>query len=140
MSDRDPVVGRSILLPMMGLYGVAGLMHFVHNAVYLHDYPNLPPWLTSTGICAAWCATTAVGVLGYWLYRRLSRRAGLLTIAFYAALGLGGLDHYAVAPIGAHSTVMNLTIVVEVVCAAALLAVVVHLWMATQRVGSEGAR
>jgi hypothetical protein len=50
---------------------------------------------------------------------------GLVTIAIYAGLGFGGLDHYVVAPIGAHSIVMNLTILSEVVAAAALLIFVV---------------
>jgi hypothetical protein len=48
-----------------------------------------------------------------------------VTIAIYAGLGFGGLDHYVVAPIGAHSRVMNLTILSEVVAAAALLIFVV---------------
>ena len=120
-----------VLLPMMLAYGAAALLHFVHNAIYLHDYPNLPAWLTAAGVYAAWCGTTVVGVVGYWLYRHASRGAGLVVIAIYAALGLGGLDHYAVAPISAHSLMMNLSIVVEAVCAVALLAVVASSWRRT---------
>jgi hypothetical protein len=107
-------------LPVL-VYCAASLLHFGHNAAYLHEYPNLPPWLTSTGVYAAWCAITAIGALGYWLYRRISRAAGLLVITVYAVLGFGGLDHYVVAPISAHSIMMNLTIVVEIAAAAVLL-------------------
>jgi hypothetical protein len=110
---------------LMLVYGVTSLVHFVHNGIYLHEYPNLPVWLTSTGVYASWSAITAVGALGYWLYRRLSPVMGLVTIAIYAALGFGGLDHYVVAPVGAHSIVMNVTIFSEVVAAAALLIFVV---------------
>ena len=59
--------------------------------------------------------------VGYWLHRTGYRMAGLMTIAVYAALGFGGLDHYALAPVSAHSFTMNLTIGVEALAAAALL-------------------
>jgi hypothetical protein len=61
----------------MLVYGAASLLHFVDNAVYLHEYPNLPAWLTSTDVYASWCAISAVGVLDYWLHRRVSRVMGL---------------------------------------------------------------
>ena len=60
-------------------------------------------------------------MLGYFLYRRVSRVAGLITLAAYAALGFAGLDHYVVAPVSAHSAVMNITIITEVAAATALL-------------------
>ncbi len=128
MRERTDVTDRSALLFLMLLYAAASLLHFTHNAVYLREYPNLPDWLTATGVVAAWCATAVVGVVGYWLYSRHSRRAGLLTVGIYAAFGFAGLDHYVVAPIAAHSVMMNLTIVFEVACAAALLAFVVYSW------------
>ena len=115
------------MLLLVLVYGAASLLHFAHNAAYLHEYPNLPASLTSTGVCAAWCGVAAVGALGYWLYRRISRVAGLLTIAIYGTLGFGGLDHYAVAPIAAHSITMNLTILGEVAAASALLIFVARL-------------
>jgi len=106
------IAGRSdaILLPLMLVYGAAALLHFMHNAVYLRDYPNLPAWLTSAGVVAAWLVVAATGVLAYLLYSRVSRVAGLITISAYAVLGFGGLDHYTVAPVSAHTVAMNLTI------------------------------
>ena len=109
------------LLPLMLVYGAASLLHFVHNAVYLHDYPNLPAWLTAGGVAAAWLLVAGVGVLGYLLYSRVSRVAGLIVIAVYAVLGFGGLDHYTVAPVAAHTVAMNLTILLEAATAAVLL-------------------
>ncbi len=131
MSDPTREAETSSVRTLMFLYGGAALLHFAHNGLYLREYPNLPAWLTSAGVYAAWCATTVIGVLGYWLYRRISRRAGLVTIALYAALGCAGLDHYAVAPITAHSTTMNATILLEVVCAMVLLGYVVRAWFLT---------
>jgi hypothetical protein len=109
------------LLPLMIVYGAASLLHFMHNAVYLRDYPSLPAWLTAGGVVAAWLLVAGVGVLGYLLYSRISRVAGLIVIAAYAVLGFGGLDHYTVAPVAAHTVAMNLTILLEVATAAVLL-------------------
>ena len=102
-------------------YGAASLAHHIHNALYLHAYPNMPPWLTATMVGAVWCAITGVGVLGYWLYRHGSRMLGALTLTVYALLGFVGLDHYVVAPILAHTLAMHLTIASEAITATALL-------------------
>ena len=133
MNHRRASTHNSTLLFLMLLYGAASLLHFAHNAVYLHDYPNLPEWLTSAGVWVSWCAIAAIGALGYWLYRRGSRWAGLATIALYGACGLAGLDHYTVAPMGAHSFVMNLTILTEAATAAALLVFVAHSMLLIRR-------
>jgi hypothetical protein len=121
------LAGRSQTAHATGLpclilaYCAASLLHFVHNAVYLHDYPNMPASLSAARIYAAWCGITAVGVVGYWLHRAGYRIVGLVVIAIYAALGFGGLNHYTLAPVFAHSLAMNLTIGLEALTAAALL-------------------
>ena len=110
----------------MTIYAAASLLHFAHNALFVRDYPNLPAWITPLGIMLSWCAIAAIGATGYWLYRKVSQPAGLTLIAAYALLGFGGLDHYAVAPMRAHSPAMNATIAVEVLAAVALLISVGH--------------
>ena len=65
------------------------------------------------------------------MYRKASPAAGFLIIAIYAVLGFGGLDHYAIAPLGAHSIAMNATIIGEVAAASVLvifLAYSFHSW------------
>ena len=121
MNGRSETAHDTVLLSLVLAYCAATLLHFVHNAVYLHDYPNLSASLSAARIYAAWCGVTAVGVVGYWLYRAGYRIAGLVVIAVYAVLGFGGLDHYALAPVSAHSLAMNLTIGLEAAAAAALL-------------------
>jgi len=108
----------------MLLYGAASLTHFVHNAVYLNFYPNLPPWLTPVGVLASWLVVAALGAAGYWLFRKISPAVGLTIIALYAALGFAGLDHYTLAPLSAHSWAMNATILAEVLSASVLLVVI----------------
>jgi hypothetical protein len=92
----------------------ASLVHHVHNAEFLGDYPNLPAWISRAVVYGAWLGTTAIGVLGYVL------RLRFLLIA-YGCYGLGALVHYAVAPLAAHTPVMHLTIGLEAATAAVLL-------------------
>jgi hypothetical protein len=112
-----------LLLTLIIAYGAASLVHFVHNAVYIDAYPNLPVWITPAVVYVSWLAIAATGAVGYWLYRRGSRTFGLMVIGVYALLGFGGLDHYTLAPVSAHSMAMNATILGEVIAASALLVV-----------------
>jgi hypothetical protein len=114
------------LLTFVLVYGAASLAHFAHNATYIETYPNLPAWITPAVVWRSWFVIAATGALGYWLYRRGWRTFGLMIIAVYALQGFGGLDHYAVAPVSAHSIAMNATILCEVVAALALLVVCVR--------------
>lgn len=121
---------------LLGIYCGASLIHFVHNAEFLSDYPNLPIWLTRSQVYLAWLAVTAVGVAGIVLFRLGFRLSGLVLIAGYAALGFAGLDHYWAAPISAHSLAMNATIGFEVITAAILfITVSVLLFRSVQRRG-----
>ena len=114
------------LLTFMIVYGTTSLAHFVHNAVYVDTYPNLPAWITPPVVFASWLVIAGTGALGYCLYRRGSRAAGLLVIGLFALMGFGGLDHYVVAPVSAHSMAMNATILGEVIAASVLLVVIVR--------------
>ena len=113
-----------LLLTLIIIYGVASLLHFVHNAVYIDAYPNLPAWITPAVVYVSWLVIAATGAVGYWLYRRGSRAFGLMVIDVYALFGFGGLDHYTLAPASAHSMAMNATILGEVITASALLIVI----------------
>jgi hypothetical protein len=114
-------------------YCAASFLHFVHNAEYLADYPNLPSWLSRSQIYLAWLAILAIGILGYVLYRRGKYLIGLALLAVYAGLGFDGLLHYARAPFTAHTTAMNVTIWSEVVAA-------VLLFIAVMKSGAERVR
>lgn len=110
-------------------YAAASLLHHAHNAAFLADYPSMPAWLTPAGVWAAWLATTAVGVAGWFAVRRGHRLVGLGTLALYGALGLYGLAHYGVAPMSAHTPGMHLTIGLEVATGALVMIAVARLAM-----------
>ena len=108
------------LLSLVLLHAAASLVHFVHNAAYLADYPNMPAWLSPAGIYGVWLAEAAVGALGV-LFMLRGRSMGLVLIALYAVFGFGGLDHYTLAPVSAHTLAMNATIWLETATAILLL-------------------
>jgi len=112
---------------LLVLYGVASLGHFVHNAEFLADYPNLPVWLTRGQVYGAWLAIQATGALGYLLARAKYQFLGFGVLGVYAAMGLDGLVHYSRAPMAAHTATMNLTIWFEVVAAVLVLCAIAGL-------------
>ena len=124
---------------LLALYCATSLAHFVHNAQFLADYPNMPAWLSPVQVMGTWLAITAVGVLGWLVTRTRWPLPGLLLIAAYAGLGFDGLAHYSLAPMSAHSLAMNLTIWSEVVAAALLLAATALLVLKTLRPARVGA-
>jgi hypothetical protein len=117
---NDPSArGGKRLAALLLLYAAASLVHFVHNAEFVRDYPNLPASWTRAGVYGAWVALTAIGLSGWLLSRR--NAVGLLLIALYAALGIDSLGHYALAPMARHTWMMNATILAEVTAAALVL-------------------
>ena len=109
-----------ILTTCLLIYAGASLLHHIHNAEYLAEYPNMPSWLTPAKVYLVWMAEALLGLIGYLLLRSGYRRAGLVLIVLFALFGFAGLDHYAVAPFSAHSSTIHLTIALEVAAAATL--------------------
>jgi len=120
------------LLPACLLaYAAASLLHHIHNAEFLADYPNMPAWLTREKVYLVWLGEASIGAAGYVLVRSGYRAAGLLLIGLYALMGFAGLDHYTVAPFSAHTATMHFTIALEVVAAAFLLFTIALKWRTT---------
>lgn len=134
---RSAAVARA--LPWLLLvYCGASLLHFVHNAVFVAAYPNLPAWISSGSVFAAWLAIFFVGVAGYLLYRGRHALLGLILLAIYTAFGFDGLLHYGRAPLAAHTAGMNATIWIEVMAAALAFAAVAWLAVAGRRRSESG--
>lgn len=120
----DTAVHRStnrLLFLLLAFYAVASFVHFVHNAEFLSDYPGLPPSWSRGGVYFAWLAMTAIGGAGTLLVYRGRELAGLSLLAVYAVLGLDSLGHYVLAPLSAHTRMMNATILLEVGAAGLVL-------------------
>jgi hypothetical protein len=104
-------------------YGLASLLHFAHNGLFLAEYPHLPSSITVLVICCTWLATTSIGAIGWWAVSAGRIALGLTLIGAYACFGFDGLAHYSVAPLSAHTMGMNATIGLEALAAAILLCV-----------------
>lgn len=115
------------LLIILVVYGSASLLHFIHNGVFIDEYPNLPGWISANGVYITWLGITAIGVIGYFLFHFGQRLIGLVTVAVYGAIGLDGLGHYTLAPMSAHTLTMNFTIWLEAITAAIVLIAVTGL-------------
>ena len=110
-------------------HGAATLLHFMHNGVFLHDYPNLPGSITAMAIAWTWIAITAIGGIGWLLLLSERMSAGRIFLGAYACFGFDGLAHYSVASVVEHTALMNATIWLEALTAAALLSVVAWEWI-----------
>lgn len=122
-----------LLFLLLGVYAAASLIHFIHNAEFLGDYPGLPASWSRGGIYFAWLAMTTVGGVGALLLGKAHELMGLLLLAIYAALGLDSLGHYVVAPLSAHTAMMNITILLEVGAAGLVLLEVARRLYGTMR-------
>jgi hypothetical protein len=107
----------------------ATLLHFLHNGVFLHDYPNLPGSITVMAIAWTWIAITTIGGIGWLLLLSKRMTAGRIFLGAYACFGFDGLAHYSVASLMEHTASMNATIWLEALTAAALLSVVAREWI-----------
>ena len=124
---------QKTLLLLLLFYGVTSLIHNIHNAEFLKDYPNLPESWTRAGVYRTWVATTAIGVGGWIVMLRGFPRTGLTLLGVYAVVGLFSLGHYVVASFSDHTLAMNLTILFEVTAAALVLIEVVRQLVSQRR-------
>lgn len=123
---------KAVLFALVA-YASASLFHHVHNATFLSVYPNMPQHLSMLGVYMAWAMVTAIGIVGYALLRLRYSGPGLLLLAIYGACGLDGLAHYFVAEFTAHSMLMHLSILAEVVTGLVLIGVCVRVAMSLRR-------
>lgn len=120
------MVAHRLAVPVLLLaHAAASLLHHVHNAEYLGQYPTMPS-VTRGGVYAAWLVEATAGLVGYVLLRLGRASAGLVLIGLYALIGFGGLAHYYAAPLSAHTLAMNATIWLQALSAALLLAAVLR--------------
>ena len=103
----------SYLLASLFTYTAATTLHFIHNAIYLSSYPNMPAWISEVTVFRTLTLILSIGVVGCFISLTKYRTLGLVVIAFYASFGFDGLGHYALAPISQHTLAMNFTILFE---------------------------
>jgi len=124
MIDERSAGHSGVLLACLLAYMVGSFVHHFHNAQFIDDYPNMPTGFPPAIAYVVWTAVTAVGLAGYYSFRRGRELLGLAMLALYAAYGLLVLGHYKLAPMSAHTLGANATIWLELLTAALLLGTV----------------
>ena len=125
---RDPA-RSNLLLALLIVHMAASLWHHIHNGQFIDDYPNMPrgvPANLSLGFAVvAWTVTSAVGLAGYYWVCNGRRLLGFGAMGLYAAYGVLAFTHYTLAPMSAHTPVMNATILGEALTGLLLLVTVI---------------
>ena len=106
---------------LMGLYFLASLIHFSHNAEFIAFYPGMPAWLTREEVYLSWLAVSGVGLTAVLAAYVGWSVVAAVFLAVYGALGLDGLAHYTLALCSQHTLATNLTIWFEAAAGLALL-------------------
>lgn len=67
--------------------------HFTDNFVAIETYPQ-PDWITQAVVAGSWPLFTAVGIIGYVLYRRGQFGTANAFLFAYSYTGLSSLGHF----------------------------------------------
>ena len=106
VSETQPT---RILKGLLAFSVIATLIHFTDNYFYFEHYPQ-PDWITQFGVIRSWLLWTAVGILGYWLYKKQWFLLAHLCLSVYAFCGLSSLGHYLYGSMSEFSPKMHLLI------------------------------
>jgi hypothetical protein len=97
---------QRLLLGLLIANVVITSLHYTDNYLFFEQYPD-PQWLTAPSVYRAWLLLTALGGIGYWLYRQQHLWAASLCLSIYALTGLTSPAHYFYGPPAAFSLRMN---------------------------------
>src|SRR3954469_6952489 len=101
------------------------LFHFTDNAVAIDSYPA-PSWQPSwfwVVVAVSWPVFTALGILGYRSYKRGELRKAHACLFFYSYSGLVSLGHFAYGGPGELTTRGTVSVFVDAVAGATVLAI-----------------
>jgi hypothetical protein len=82
-----------VLFRVLAASVASTVVHYTDNYVYFDEYPQ-PASLRRWQVYAAWILLTAVGALGYHLYRSGNRAPAYVCLVVYSYTGLSSLGHY----------------------------------------------
>lgn len=99
---------------------ISTAIHFTDNYRFIEHYPQ-PTWITASSIYQFWIILTAVGVIGYWLYRSRQFWFAYLCLSLYSLTGLASPGHYLYGSWSQFSFKMHLFIWTDAVTSSAVL-------------------
>jgi hypothetical protein len=122
--DRPTVVLRVILVATF----VSSAFHYTDNYLRFDEYPpGDDGFVTEPLIWQSWLVFTAVGLIGYVLYRRERWLPAAACLAFYSVSGLISPLHYTEGTWSDFDTFQHTFIVTDFICGLAVLGFAVWL-------------
>jgi hypothetical protein len=88
---------------------VSTAIHFADNYWFIDRYPQ-PSWITAPSIYQSWIILTAIGIVGYWLYKFKKFWLAYLCLIIYSLTGLASPGHYLYGSLSQFSPKMHLFI------------------------------
>jgi hypothetical protein len=128
--------GLGVLRLVIAASVVSTAVHYADNYVAIGAFPQ-PDWIDRPSVIVTWVALTAVGLLGYVLYRRGSHPAAELCLAVYSVTGISTLGHYLSPGAGDIELWRNVSIVSDGLVGLSVLAFAV--WSVLARPGPRTA-
>jgi hypothetical protein len=124
------VVGASILLTAI---------HFTDNYVSIDTYPQ-PDWVTGAAVLISWPLFSALGIIGFFLYRQGRVSTAHPFLVAYAFAGLSSLAHFLSGGPGDFTTRGLISIFIDGIAGAAVLTVAIWSMVALRHEIPEAAK
>lgn len=104
---------RQFLLKLILMISIISTsIHFTDNYCFIDHYPQ-PSWITAASIYQSWIILTAVGIVGYWLYKFRKFWLAYFCLITYSITGLASLGHYLYGSLSEFSLKMHLFIWID---------------------------
>ncbi|MDQ3958176.1 MAG: hypothetical protein M3273_07635 [Actinomycetota bacterium] len=110
-----------VLAPVLVASVVSTAIHYTDNYLFIEEYPQ-PEWIEKSTIYSVWLMLTAVGAIGYWMYRTGWRVAAGACLLVYSYTGLSSLGHYFFGSFSDFTAKMHFFIWTDGLTGAAVLA------------------
>jgi hypothetical protein len=123
----------SLLRILLIISIISTAIHFTDNYLFFERYPQ-PVWITAPSIYQSWAILTAIGIVGYGLYKWGKFWLACGCLLLYSLTGLASPGHYLYGHLSQFSFKMHLFIWTDGLAGLAIL--VFTLWM----IGTVGQR
>ncbi|MBU7582110.1 MAG: hypothetical protein KAF91_04240 [Nostoc sp. TH1S01] len=103
---------------------ISTFLHYTDNYLFIEQYPQ-PAWITAPAIYKSWLILTAIGIIGYWLYKYQKYWLAYACLLLYSFTGITSPGHYLYGKLSEFSAKMHLLIWTDGLTGLAILGFIV---------------